>query len=187
MNRIVTSKEQILAAARELVAEEGLQGLSIRRVAAKCSVSVGALYNYFPTKAQLVMAVAEDFWKTAFHSGVRDVSRNLPFPAFFGAVYQNFQNHLGTFRKDFLQQLDALSGREITEGRLLEEHSLEHLREELYQALDRDQSVPREIWTEQFPKRELADFAFTNLMALLREGRPDCAFFQQVLQKLLTP
>ena len=38
MNRLATSKEDILAASRELIKENGWAAVSIRSVAAKCSV-----------------------------------------------------------------------------------------------------------------------------------------------------
>ena len=48
MNRSVTSKEDILAAARQLLLEEGSGALGMRNVAAACGVAVGSIYNYFP-------------------------------------------------------------------------------------------------------------------------------------------
>jgi AcrR family transcriptional regulator len=51
MNRLATSKEDILAASRELIEENGWAAVSIRSVAAKCSVSAGTIYNYYESKA----------------------------------------------------------------------------------------------------------------------------------------
>ena len=45
MNTVVTSREDILKASRELIQRQGWQGLSIRAVAAACGVSVGSIYN----------------------------------------------------------------------------------------------------------------------------------------------
>lgn len=50
MNTIVTSKEEILQASRELIRQEGWSAISIRSVAAACGVSVGFIYNYFDSK-----------------------------------------------------------------------------------------------------------------------------------------
>lgn len=59
MNTVVTSREDILKASRELIQRQGWQGLSIRAVAAACGVSVGSIYNYFDSKADLVGAAVE--------------------------------------------------------------------------------------------------------------------------------
>ena len=53
MNHLATSKEDILAASRELIKENGWTALSIRAVASRCSVSAGTIYNYYESKADL--------------------------------------------------------------------------------------------------------------------------------------
>ena len=47
MNHLATSKEDILAASRELIKENGWAAVSIRAVASRCSVSAGTIYNYY--------------------------------------------------------------------------------------------------------------------------------------------
>ena len=56
MNKVVTSKDEILHRSRELIRKRGLSAISIRSVAAACGVSVGSVYNYFDSKAALVSA-----------------------------------------------------------------------------------------------------------------------------------
>ena len=67
MNKTATSRQALLEAAREIARRDGLGHISIRRTAAMCGVSVGTVYNYYPAKADLVLAVIEDFWKRVFH------------------------------------------------------------------------------------------------------------------------
>ena len=66
MNRLATSKEDILAASRELIRENGWAAVSIRSVAAKCSVSAGTIYNYYESKAELLGATIESVWQEIF-------------------------------------------------------------------------------------------------------------------------
>ena len=67
MNTVVTSKEQILQTSRELIRQQGWSAVSIRSVAAACGVSVGSIYNYFDSKAELVGATVESVWCEIFH------------------------------------------------------------------------------------------------------------------------
>ena len=67
MNTIVTSREEILKASRELIRQEGWSAISIRSVAAACGVSVGSIYNYFDSKTELVSATVESVWEEIFH------------------------------------------------------------------------------------------------------------------------
>ena len=61
MNTIVTSKEEILKNSRELIREKGWAAVSIRSVASACGVSVGSIYNYYDSKAELISATVESF------------------------------------------------------------------------------------------------------------------------------
>ena len=60
MNTIVTSKEEILKNSRELIREKGWAAVSIRSVASACGVSVGSIYNYYDSKAELISARSEE-------------------------------------------------------------------------------------------------------------------------------
>jgi AcrR family transcriptional regulator len=51
------SFQKLLAAAREVVAEMGLQGATIPRIAARAGLSPGAIYRRFPDKDSLLQAV----------------------------------------------------------------------------------------------------------------------------------
>ena len=67
MNTVVTSKEEILKASRELIQRQGWSAVNIRSVAAACGVSVGSIYNYFDSKAALAGAAVESVWCEIFH------------------------------------------------------------------------------------------------------------------------
>ncbi|WP_433297981.1 TetR/AcrR family transcriptional regulator [Actinoplanes sp. CA-030573] len=53
------TRERILAAAGALIDAEGLEALSMRRLATELGVQGPSLYNHFPTKAEIVDAVAD--------------------------------------------------------------------------------------------------------------------------------
>ena len=66
MNHLATSKEDILAASRELIKENGWTALSIRVVASRCSVSAGTIYNYYESKAELLGDTNESIWREIY-------------------------------------------------------------------------------------------------------------------------
>jgi len=53
------SEEAILEATRDLLAEKGLQGLSMRALAERVGVSATAIYHYFENKDELVRRVVQ--------------------------------------------------------------------------------------------------------------------------------
>ena len=66
MNHLATSKEDILAASREIIKENGWTAVSIRAVASRCSVSAGTIYNYYESKADLLGDTIESIWREIF-------------------------------------------------------------------------------------------------------------------------
>jgi AcrR family transcriptional regulator len=57
--RATATVEAILLATSRLLAREGYDRLSTNRVAEEAGVSVGSLYQYFPSKEALVATLAE--------------------------------------------------------------------------------------------------------------------------------
>lgn len=55
--RKLAQREQLLAAARTLVAEGGFAAASIQAVAREAGVATGTVYRYFPSKAELFVEV----------------------------------------------------------------------------------------------------------------------------------
>ena len=66
MNPAVTSKEDIIAACQKIAKEQGLEAISMRSVASECGMAVGSVYNYFPSKSELLCATIENIWEGYF-------------------------------------------------------------------------------------------------------------------------
>lgn len=56
----MTPRERLLVSAREVVAKEGLEGLTLRAIARQAGVSHGAPLRHFPTLASLLAALAAE-------------------------------------------------------------------------------------------------------------------------------
>ncbi|GMU77450.1 MAG: hypothetical protein AMXMBFR46_02500 [Acidimicrobiia bacterium] len=52
----------IVHAAREIMAESGIEGLTMRRLSAHLGVALGATYHYFPTRDALLERVAQTLY-----------------------------------------------------------------------------------------------------------------------------
>lgn len=183
MNKSVISRGQLLAAAKEIAYTQGLAAVNIRAVAAAGGVAVGSLYNYFPTKADLIAAVIEDFWRVAAHRETCSPRPGEPFPDYVGRLYEALRVELAAFRSDWLRQVSALGAEERQKGRALEERCFAHLKSNLLRALEGDPAAPRSGPAAR--REEFADFVFSNMLALLRADREDCAYLRQILESVL--
>lgn len=55
--RLADTRSRILLACRQLIAQGGFKGASIAAVASEVGISTGAMYRYFPSKAELFVEV----------------------------------------------------------------------------------------------------------------------------------
>ena len=182
MNKSVISREQLLGAAKEIAYGQGLSQVNIRAVAAKCGVAVGSIYNYFPTKADLIAAVIEDFWRTAAHRETCAAQPGESYPRYVGRLYTELLKDLSLFQSGWLAQIATLGAEERQKGRELEAKCFAHLKDGLVHAMAQDPRTAqrRDEWAS------LTDLTFRTVMSLLREGAPDCAYFQRVLEALFS-
>lgn len=74
------TREAILEAAREILAQDGKEGLSVAQVAQRAGVNRGTAYQHFQTREQLIEAttawVSENLYREVF--GDPEVARNQP-------------------------------------------------------------------------------------------------------------
>ncbi len=71
---IKDAKETILQKARRILLEEGLGALNMRALASEAGVAAGTLYNYFPSKEELISAVLTEDWKKMLSQMKKDVA-----------------------------------------------------------------------------------------------------------------
>jgi AcrR family transcriptional regulator len=73
----LNTREEILAAARELLLEVGPEALSLRQVARRADFSPAALYNYFESRDELVAALFGESLEK-LNAYLRQVRTDLP-------------------------------------------------------------------------------------------------------------
>ena len=185
MNKVVTSKEELLDTARQIVFQEGIDQLSIRALAKKLNISVGAVYNYFPSKSDLLLAIVESFWKGIFHKDICILSETLPFADFYEVVYHRLAEHMEDFFSVLLGQLDILRNTEKERGKLMEERYQQHIREGFPYALQQDCDIPEHIWNATFTKAAFIDFLMEHMMNDLSHQRRSCTFTKELICRLL--
>lgn len=59
------TRQKILENALELIASEGLENFSLRRLAGRIDYSPAALYNYYGSKEEILDALRAEFWQKA--------------------------------------------------------------------------------------------------------------------------
>lgn len=184
MNTIVTSRQQLLDSAKQIAVEQGVSSISIRAVAQKSGVSVGALYHYFTSKSELVVAVIDDFWQAAFRDTDWEELSRLDFISCFTAIYQALEVSLRCFQENWLTQTDLLEKQEKELGKQKEADYFNKIRRTLTASLRQDPKLAHRSWKEPVTQERLVELAFVNMLLQLRR-KEGCETLVAVLQGFL--
>ncbi|MCP3061220.1 TetR/AcrR family transcriptional regulator [Myxococcus sp. K38C18041901] len=97
--------DAILTAAARLLVRDGYEATSTNRIAEEAGVSIGSLYQYYPNKEGLVLAVLEHHgsrWLTEFDAGLKELA-----PAPLSVAVPSIIHHILTLKR-LHPQLDSL-------------------------------------------------------------------------------
>lgn len=184
MNKVVTSRQEIINAGKELASKQGLASISIRQVAAMCGVSVGSIYNYFTDKAELVTALIEAVWKDAFHrSG--DCSSFQSFPACVIWLFDCIRTGTKEYPAFFTTHTVGLDRKDKEEGRQIMGQYFAHMKSGLMLALRADGEVRADIFNESFTESMFIDFVFRNIVGELMQKEQSCDVLLEVIKRII--
>ena len=185
MKQAVTSREQLRTAAQDILQAEGPGALSIRRLAKELGISAGVVYNYFPSKGELLLALTEQFWRGVFHPGLEEFVTGGDFLAFFREVYARLGARWPQFMALLAGPLALLAEQERGQGRAGERQSLAHMQAGFEAALAADKNIRPGAFSGAFSRQAFAAFALQSTLGELRAGKPDPAFLEEAFRRIL--
>jgi AcrR family transcriptional regulator len=112
----------LLAAARAVFAERGYRGASIRDIAGRAGFSVGGVYQFYPSKDELYIAVLDEGWthfKSEISVALRAGDSLAQLSALTHLLVDNYQSHRGLWQ--------ILSGEQAVLPAAFKQHLLRRL------------------------------------------------------------
>lgn len=184
VNTVITSKEDILKTSRELIRREGWSAISIRSVAAACGVSVGSIYNYFDSKAELTGAIVESVWREIFHRP-EDVSIFQDVCACVSWIYDRMAYGREQYPGFFTLHSIGFLREDRSDGKKLMQQTWQHILQGLCTVLNQDARIRPDAFTQQFTPEKFADVLFSLMLsALLRQDYDPTAVLEIIRRTL---
>lgn len=179
-------KEIILSSAKQIALKQGITKINIRSVAQKSGISVGTVYNCYPTKADLLVAVIEDFWSEAFKKINFKTLEGKNFYEKIQEVYKNLYAYLHNFKENWLEQISLLNAQEKKLGRKKEEEYFAKIHAMIISFMDMDENISSKEWGACISKEKTAEFIFDNMLLTLKKDESDFEFFIAILKKIIS-
>lgn len=156
----------------------------MRTVAKKCNVSIGSVYYYFPSKADLIAATVQDLWQSIFHM---DKLCNKA-DSFTNCVIWIFDSvHAGAaeYPNFFTAHSMSFANSDKGKARQVMEQYFDHMKAGLLEALERDSNVKATAFSENFSKPAFVDFVFSNLLTLLMNQESSCNMLIEIIKRAI--
>lgn len=181
MNRVVTSKEAILKTCREIVSEKGLSTLNMRTVATACHIALGSLYNYFPSKDDLITATIESVWQDIFKMK-HPCKTDLSFPEYVEWFFESVQRGIKEYPNFFTTHSLSLASAGKNKARESMDYYLLHMKTGMLNVLHNDKRIKKQPFCDTFTEAEFIDFILGNLIMLLVQQKEDCHVLLEMIR-----
>ncbi len=184
MNKIITSQEAILSVGKEIVLENGLQGLNMRVLAKRCGIAIGSIYYYFPTKSDLIVATIESIWKDIIQ-GNKISKDQSDFVNSIQSLFFNILTGLERYPSFFSSHSMNIEAFDKIKGHDSMNKYFSHMKNNLMTILNTDINVKSDAFSSSFTKEDFIDFVVSNLITLLMKQANSCDFLLDVIKRLI--
>lgn len=123
LSRIIENPKQlILNKAKEILYNEGYSKLNMRTLSKACDIALGTIYNYYPTKKNLVIEMMIDYWEDFLYSVQKTVDSNSDIYVKFNNIFNQLKAFIESFRQYWLTP-ELYDSPEFVEDGLKEEYT----------------------------------------------------------------
>lgn len=180
----MTSRDEILATCREIVSNEGLSALSMRRVAQDCGVALGSLYHYFPSKDGMVTATVESIWHDIFHM---DQQKTAPssFPDYISWLFSCVRETTGKYPDFFVAHSMNFASSAKAEARSTMMRCFSHMEHGLLASLVADPDVSLSAFSDSFAREDFVGLVFSAFLSSLAKGDETCDVLTEVIRRVI--
>lgn len=177
------SKSNIMKVCRQIVAEEGIAGLNMRKVAKRTNLAIGSIYYYFPSKDELLIASIESVWDDIFSLDQVDL-RKIKLSEYISLTYTNIKKGMEKYPNFLNIHSMSFSSSKDKKARLVMDDFLTELKGNIIEILAHDCDIREDVFDENFTKEDFADFIIINIISLwLSQKSAD--FTIKMIEKLL--
>lgn len=181
MARIIENPKQlILSKAKEILYDEGYEKLNMRNVAKACDIAIGTIYNYYPTKKELVVEMMTEYWHE-YIDKVQSISNSdYAFYDKLKSIFEELSTFIRTFKGTWLKPELYSTPDYVKDGIEREEIYIEKLVRIIEDILIKDNKAKYSLGSYKTAK-----FIVMNFITIIQMPVFKYSDFEDILKRLL--
>jgi AcrR family transcriptional regulator len=186
MSRIIENPKQlILDHSKNILYREGYSKFSIRTVAKECALGIGTIYNYFPTKKDIIIELMTDYWRENFKILDHTLTSNVSFYVKLEYTFNNIKIFIKNFKDVWLSMSCFSEDHYVVSGLERESIFMEILIRKIEHILIEEVATPDSKVCMKMDSYEIAKFIFQNFIAMAQMPFIEYQSFENILKQLL--
>ncbi|EKV57214.1 TetR family transcriptional regulator [Brachyspira hampsonii 30446] len=184
MNNIITSKEDILKASRELIKRKGINSINMRSVAEEANIAVGSIYNYFKSKEELTIAVIVSVWADIFHSS--DISlESESFIDSIDSIFKILEKGDKKYPNFFALHSNIMFGKNKDKGVNVMMNMIKHIKDNMYKTIIKDKNIREDAFNDNLNTDKFIDIIFSFIMDSMMKGNYDSSSIKEIIKRTI--
>ncbi len=180
---IENPKQLILDEAKKILYSEGYAKLSMRNISKACGIALGTIYNYYPTKHDLVIGMMADYWNANMNKLQSIGSMDCSFYDKLDRIFDQLSGFIKTFREEWLNPGFYAQPDYVKRGSKEEILYVDKLADIIEGILDREINAGR--IKSRVPSREAARFIMMNFVTIIQMPAFEYPAFKKILKEII--
>lgn len=177
-------KNRVIIAAKEMLAKQSNADFTMRDIARSCDIALGTIYNYYPSKAELLVDIVAQLWNNCFTQ-----LRQIDNPDFYISVkefYDVYKDALHSFMQNLMNGLSSLNkeGKKLS-GAMNAQYTLT-LKNILVDIIVKHKDQLDNEVILFFGKENLAEFILNHFTGMIANHQSEYGQVEYFIRKLLS-
>jgi AcrR family transcriptional regulator len=184
MKAIDNVKEILLSTAKEVIRDQGLADFNIRTIAKKAGVSIGTVYNYYPSKSELVFETMEMLLRECV--SVIETEKNEDLFMEFRNIYFSILHYFDLFQGDIMDDLASLASSKNTPRSTVQMQHMSIFKDTFLKIIQRHRTEINPIIFDRFGMTKVIELILVIFTSYLRKGNQKYELIDFTLRRLLS-
>jgi len=178
-------RENILSQAKEILINDGYENLNMRKVAQNTGIATGTVYNYFPTKKDLLTQLMMDYWEDYLKIFEKIDKEQEDLYAKLRLAYLELEKFIGIIRDIWMRAGTSSSIKPTQQGEIGKRDFTERLIKRLEVIIEGYYEINSKSFSMELNAYEISKFIILNFFMMAQMKQFEYDKFEKIIIKVI--